>query len=140
MKIQLTRKRDTSERDPLVVMVAPPEDYPGPKIVHKFEIGKTVDLDALVKEKKLKGLTGEELGHVIMGDKRYKGLFKIVTGGTKATAKTIEVDEDEVDEDEDTVQASAKKKPTPTPKKKKKTVLNKSLRNYEDKNLEAEAG
>ena len=124
MKIVLTRKRDTNEKDPLIVMIAPPEEYPGPKIVLSFEIGQTVDLNKLVKERKIK-MTGEDLGHAIMGDKRYKGLFKV----SGATAKTTEVEDDE----EEVVAAPKKKKPTPTPKKK---VLNKALRDYENKSHE----
>jgi hypothetical protein len=99
MKIVCTSNRDKSDKSPLVVMVAPPEEHPGPKIVLAFPIGETVDLKSVIKEKGIK-YSADELGHVIMGDKRFKGLFKVV--GAAASADTVSSTNDE---------------PTPTPKK-----------------------
>lgn len=89
MKIVCTRKRELSEKDPLIVMVNPPEDYPGSKIVIEFPLGTEIDLKKLVKERAIK-YTAEELGHVILGDKRYKGLFKIVGAGATTTETETE--------------------------------------------------
>lgn len=119
MKIVCTRKRELHEKDPLIVMIPPPEDFPGPKIVIAFPIGQEVDLKALVKERGLK-YTPEELAHTIMGDKRYKGLFKVAGAGATVS--------------EEPVTAVANDEPTPTPKKKRNgTLIKKPV--YDDKSI-----
>jgi len=134
MKIKLTKKKELHEKDTQIVVVRPPEDFPGPKSVIGFQIGEVVDLDDLVKEKGIK-MTGDELGHAIMGDKRYKGLFKIVTSAETNAKKVL--NEDGEEEVIANVAAGLKKKYTPTPKKK---IPNKAMRTYEDKNLVSDAG
>jgi hypothetical protein len=70
MKIVLTKKAQSTDKDPLLVTVANVEN--APKQVLKFEINKPIEID-------------DETAMTIMGDKRYKGLFKVegMTNGYK---------------------------------------------------------
>lgn len=59
MKIKLNRKSDTTDKDPLIVMMKEPV-----KFCEAVKIGETLEVD-------------EELGYAILGDRRYKGLFSM---------------------------------------------------------------
>ncbi len=62
MKIVLTKKNQSTDKDPLLVTLVTEENKP--KQVLKFEIGKAIELD-------------DETAMAVLGDRRYKGIFKV---------------------------------------------------------------
>lgn len=122
MRLTLIKKRDPSERDSLVVMILAPSGER--KVTFSVNIGQTLNLQELVDENEL-DCTADELGYAIMGDKRFKGLFKIENSTAAPKAKGKAKD------DGDDIKPNAKKAGTVTRNKAM------SADTYKNKNLGA---
>jgi len=92
MKLTLKKKNDSSDKDPLVVMMDHPEDHarddkkrPGKhaKLICKVKIGETIDVATAFEGHSFSKEKAEELGYHIMS--RYPGLF--VQGSSTSPAE-----------------------------------------------------
>lgn len=133
MKLTLIKKRDPSERDGMVVMVAIGDDTPtgGRKVIFSVNINETVDMQDIVDEQKL-NISAEELGYAVLGDKRFKGLFRMEQ--EKPVLAKVKAKSDGHDDDD--LKPNAKKAPA---KKTAHTPKNKSVTagSYDNKSVGA---
>lgn len=70
MKLTLTKQRDPSNREALIVLIKKPV-----YMCRSIAIGETIEVD-------------DEMGFTILGDERYRGLFKSDSKETVTTTKT----------------------------------------------------
>jgi len=67
MKIKLTKRRDATEKGPMSIMI----EHDGSKKFFSCDTNQILEVE-------------DEIGFLILGDKRFQGLFTQVTGSAQA--------------------------------------------------------